>query len=103
MRKTWMTYVRSKNIINRIYDMLDYFDFVDIKFCDIRKLKSFIINNINDECFVETLIKYFECKLMNNRNKIELTCNLKELIGDLDYLKQYLERDIVKNSKNELK
>ena len=56
------------------------------------KLKDYDFKgNINDICFVETIIKYLEDKLYKNKKKVELRCNLSNLINDLDYLKQYLD------------
>ena len=54
-------------------------------------IRKFLKENINDIIFVETLIKYLDDKLKRNRKKVELRCNLSDLINDLDYLKQYLD------------
>lgn len=89
-KRTWYSYVKSRNLINRIYDMLEYFNFFD-EFWDKQDVRDYLKNNIKDICFVETLIKYFEDKLKRNRKKVELKCNLSDLINDLDYLKQYLD------------
>lgn len=39
---------------------------------------------------VESLAKFFEIKLKYCKKNIELRCNLKDLIYDLNTLKQYL-------------
>ena len=91
MRKNWYSYVTSHNLINRIYDMLDFFNcFKNIKNNEIIT-KKYIKNNLNDIAFIETLLKYFERKLSKNIKKVDLRCNLYDLINDLNYLKQYLD------------
>ena len=89
-KKNWYYYVRSRNLINRIYDMLEYFHYFDYEFWNKEDIRNYLKENINDICFVETIIKYLEEKLHKNKKKIELRCNLSNLINDLDYLKQYL-------------
>lgn len=89
--RSWYSYAKKKNLFNRIYDMLEYFENFskdgynkfDIKYC--------LKNNLADICFVENLITYFQEKLFKNKKKVELRCNLSDLINDLDYLKQYLD------------
>ena len=90
-KKNWYYYVRSRNLINRIYDMLEYFNYFDYKNWNKEDIRNYLKENINDVCFVETIIKYLENKLNKNKNKVELRCNISKLIDDLDYLKQYLE------------
>ena len=90
-KRTWYTYVTSRNLINRIYDMLEYFNFFDNTSFGKSDIRFFLKQKISDICFVETLIKYLDDKLKFNKKKVELRCNLSDLINDLDYLKQYLE------------
>ena len=89
--KNWYYYVKSRNLINRIYDMLEYFHYFDYESWDEKDIRKNLKENINDICFVETIIKYLEEKLKRNKKKVELRCNLSDLINDLDYLKQYLD------------
>ena len=85
------SYIKSRNLVNRVYDMLEYFKFksesqeIDLKF------KQYLNEKLKDIYFVETLIKYLDDKLKRNYKKVELRCNLYDLIYDLDYLKQYLD------------
>lgn len=71
--------------------MLDYFAFFDYDFSSKEEIKGYLKNNIYDICFVETLIKYLEERLKQNKSKVELRCNVRDLIDDLDFLKQYLD------------
>lgn len=89
--KTWHSYSTSHYMVNRIYDMLIYFDaFKEVK--DKINLKKIIKNNLNDIYYIEDLAKYFSDKLKNNYKNVELRCNLVDLIYDLDYLKQYVDK-----------
>lgn len=88
----WQNYIKNKNLINRIFDMLQYFNFTSDAFAKT-SLRDSLKSHINDIVFVETLIKYFDTKRKINKNKIELRCNLQMLVDDLDYLKQYLEKE----------
>lgn len=90
-KRNWYSYVKSRNLINRIYDMLEYFNYFDNEFWNKENIRQFLKENINDIIFVETLIKYLDDKLKRNKKKVELRCNLSDLINDLDYLKQYLD------------
>lgn len=90
-KKNWYYYVKSRNIINRVYDMLEYFNYFDCEFWNKDDVRNYLKKNINDICFVETIIKYLDDKLKKNRKKVELRCNISDLINDLDYLKQYLD------------
>lgn len=84
-----ISFIKSHNLVNRIYDMLCFFNV--IKNIENKKLiqKSFLQNLTNIE-YVESLAKYFEKKMKGNKKNIDLKCNLKDLIYDLNYLKQYL-------------
>lgn len=82
-------YIKSHNLVNRIYDMVYYFGI--IKNSNNEKvIKKFFYQKLYDIEYVESLAKYFEKKLIKNKVNIELRCNLKDLIYDLDYLKQYI-------------
>lgn len=89
-RKTYHSFIKSHNLVNRIYDMLDYLDFFEDKIQNVEKLKKNIFFNLNSIFYVETLAKYFEDKKKYTKKNIELRINLSDLINDLDYLKQYL-------------
>lgn len=84
-----ISFIKSHNLVNRVYDMLCFFNI--IKNIENKNLiqKSFLQNLMNIE-YVESLAKYFEKKLKENQKNIDLKCNLKDLIYDLNYLKQYL-------------
>ncbi len=53
-------------------------------------VKKFLKESLLKVEYVESLAKYFEKRLTKNYNNIELRYNLKDLINDLNYLKQYL-------------
>lgn len=93
MKNNIKSYIEKRNLINRIYDMLEFFNFANLKFSKDNDVKIYITNNIKDEYFVESLAKYFYVKLRKSRKKVELRSNLWQLINDLDYLKQYIEKD----------
>lgn len=89
-KKTWHSFVKSHNLVNRIYDMLDYFHCFDHT-ADVELAKKEVKRKIQSIYYVETLAKYFEDKKNKHQKNIELRCNLVDLINDLDFLKQYLE------------
>ena len=89
-KKTWHSFVKSHNLVNRIYDMLDYFHCFDHT-SDVELAKKEVKRKIQSIYYVETLAKYFEDKKNKYQKNIELRCNLVDLINDLDFLKQYLE------------
>lgn len=62
------------------------------------EVKSKIYNNLKVIENVETYAKYFEAKLKKTKKNIDLKCNLKDLISDLNYLKQYLEKEATTKS-----
>lgn len=84
------SFVKSHNLVNRIYDMLDYLNFFENYKYNVETLKKKISLNLHSIYYVETLAKYFEDVKIKNRKNMELRCNLVDLINDLDYLKQYL-------------
>lgn len=89
MNKEFSTFVRSHNLVNRIYDMAIYYKI--IKTTDEEKIiKKFFHKKLKNLDYVETLAKYFEDEIQKSKNNIELQYNLKELVYDLNYLKQYL-------------
>lgn len=89
MNKDYYAFVKSHNLVNRIYDMFVYFKLIKNTFHE-PIFKKFIKQRIVDVEYVETLAKYFEDKLKKNKKNIDLRCNLNDLIYDLEYLKQYL-------------
>lgn len=93
MKNNIKSYIEKRNLINRIYDMLEFFNFADLKLSKDNDVRNYIKENLNDEYFVESLAKYFYIKLKKCRKKVELRSNLWRLINDLDYLKQYIEKD----------
>lgn len=89
--KAWYSYSTSHYMVNRIYDMLVYFDVIKEVKNEIN-LKKIIKNNLSDIYYIEDLAKYFSDKLKINYKNVELRCNLIDLIYDLDYLKQYVDK-----------
>ena len=89
--KKYYDFVKSHNLINRIFDMLDYFYFFgSIENYSIDELKYEIRNSLKTLVGIEAHAKYFEDMLMKHKKDIEIRCNLTDLITDLDYLKQYV-------------
>ena len=88
--KKYRKFIKTHNLISRVYDMLHFFN--DYKFNKIasNKIKSNIGRMLVNIESVESLAKYFESKLKIDANNIELKYNINNLIIDLDYLKQYL-------------
>ena len=89
-KKTWHSFVASHQLVNRIYDMLDYFNFFKNHNEDEKELKRRIYRNMNNIYYIENLASYFEKKLKRNYKNVEVRCNLIDLLYDLDHLKQYL-------------
>lgn len=90
MRRTSYSFIKSHNLVNRIYDMMYYFDCYKEE--NATYVKSRIKLKLQNIYYVETLARYFEDKKRKNRKNVELRCNLIDLINDLDYLKQYLDK-----------
>lgn len=90
MNKGYELFLKSHNLVNRIYDMIFYFGLIKDHSKQV-SIKKFIKMRLVDIDYVESLAKYFEKKMRINKKNIELLCNLRDLIYDLDYLKQYLE------------
>ena len=89
MQNNYINFIKSHNLVNRIYDMLFYFGTLkDEK--NENTVKKFFVKKLDDIEYVETLAKYFERKLKQYKDKVEIKCNLLDLINDLNYLKQYL-------------
>lgn len=89
MQNNYINFIKSHNLVNRIYDMLFYFGTLkDEK--NEKTVKKFFVKKLDDIEYVETLAKYFERKLKQYKDKVEIKCNLLDLINDLNYLKQYL-------------
>lgn len=55
-----------------------------------KKLKKIFRKRLLKIEYVESFAKYFEKRLTRNYKNVELRYNLKDLISDLNYLKQYL-------------
>ena len=90
-KKECLAFIKRKNLINRLVDMLYYLKIFEKEKITIEEAHSQIKTNILDIYFLENLLKYFDQKLKKYNNKIQLKCNLRDLISDLDFLKQYLE------------
>ena len=83
-------FVKSKDLVNRIYNMVVYFEIIkDLNHEDI--IKIFLHKSLCDIVYIESLSKYFETKRLKYKSNIEVLCNLNELIDDLNSLKQYLK------------
>lgn len=89
MKKDFKLFIRSHNLIDRIYDMIFYLGIVKNKNSE-EVVKKFLRQRLEDEVYVESLAHYFEKIQDRNKNNIELKCNLQDLVYDLNYLKQYL-------------
>lgn len=89
MTKDFYAFIKSHNLVNRIYDMIYYFRAIKNP-NDEETIKKFFKQRLEDVEYVESLAKYFEKKLRKNKSNIDLRCNLQDLVYDLDYLKQYL-------------
>lgn len=72
--------------------MLYYFYFFKDSSLSKKEIKANLYNSLQDLENVETYAKYFENKLQKKYRNVELKCNLRELISDLNFLKQYLEK-----------
>ncbi len=82
-------FINSHNLINRIYDMVLYFGIIKSENREFY-IKKFFSQRLKKLEYVETLAKYFENKIKTSQQNIELKYNLRELVYDLNYLKQYL-------------
>lgn len=89
MKADFDRFVKSHNLVNRIYDMVFYFGMIKNS-KDEENIKKFFSQRLEDVEYVESLAKYFEKKRTKNKKNHDLQCNLNDLIYDLDYLKQYL-------------
>lgn len=87
-------YAITHNLVNRIYDMLYFFYFFKNHKAPVRELKDEIRKNLKTANQVETIAKYFDTRLKKKYIDVEVKCNLKNLITDLDYLKQYLVKEL---------
>lgn len=89
MNKDLRRFIRSHNLVNRIYDMLFYLKVLKNHDNEINT-KKFFYYRLEDVVYVESLAKFFESKLRKYKKIPDIRCNLIDLIQDLDYLKQYL-------------
>lgn len=88
MEKNANSFIKSHNLINRVYDMVYYLGVITEPTND-ELFKSFFKKRLLEVEYVESLAKYFEKKLTKSYDNVELKCNLKDLIYDLNILKQY--------------
>ena len=80
MQNNYINFIKSHNLVNRIYDMLFYFGTLkDEK--NEKTVKKFFVKKLDDIEYVETLAKYFERKLKQYKDKVEIKCNLLDLIN----------------------
>ncbi len=89
MKQEFKKFIESHNLVNRIYDMICYFNIIKSENRE-EVVKRFFKQRLGDISYVESLAKYFENKLNIKNINIELKYNLQELIYDLNYLKQYM-------------
>ena len=89
MNKDFYRFIKSHNLINRIYDMILYFGTIKNEENE-KNIKKFFFQRLQDVEYVESLAKYFEEKLRKYKKIPDIRCNLLDLINDLNYLKQYL-------------
>ncbi len=89
MQKKANSFITSHNLVNRIYDMIYYFGVIKDS-ANEKVVKRFLKESLLKVDYVESLAKYFEKRFNKNYKNIELRYNLKDLINDLNYLKQYL-------------
>ena len=89
MQKKVHAFIKSHNLVNRVYDMVLYFGFIKDSTKE-QQVKRFFKENLLNVEYVESLAQYFEKRLVKNYKNVELRYNLKDLINDLNYLKQYL-------------
>lgn len=82
-------YIKRHNLVNRIYDMVLYYNVVK-ETKDEKTIKKFFLQNLKEVSYVEELAKYFETKIHKCKKNIDLRLNLEDLVNDLNYLKQYL-------------
>ena len=92
-------YIKTHALVNRCYNMLKYFNAFHGVEMSQREVKKQIESNLMEIETVETYAKYFNIKKNKNKKKIELRCNLMELINDLNFLKQYLEKESADKSR----
>lgn len=84
------SFIKRKHLVERVSDMLEFFCCQKLSNLKYETLNDKIKNKLIDITFLETLIKYFEQKYKSYYKKIEIRCNLEDLIYDLNYLKQYI-------------
>lgn len=87
------SYIRNHALVYRCYDMLTYFKAFRKYKSTKKEIQKSIYNNLHNIETVETYAKYFNLKMKKNKRKIELRFNLKDLISDLNFLKQLLEKE----------
>ena len=61
--RTWQSYARRKNLLNRFYNMLNYFDYFNNNDFDEKDVKRLLVRKMNDIYFLET---YDELKTFYN-------------------------------------
>ena len=86
-------FIKEESLIDRTFYILDYLgifkDYTGSKY-DLKEKLYNLLLNIE---YVETLIKYIEKKIKYCKNT-ELKFNMKDLIFKLNFLKQYLDKEL---------
>lgn len=88
---TYNKFLKTHNLPNKILEMLIYFNIIK-KNKDFKYIKYKIKSKMKEPDFIETIAKFFERKY-NKCRSVELKCNLKNLIYELNFAKQYLEKE----------
>lgn len=88
--KLYEEFIKSHNLVNRLYDMAHFFGLDDDNPIKQKTIKDFFYYNLGNAEYVELIAKYFEDKKKRYTKNIELYFNINNLITDLDYLKQYI-------------
>ena len=86
-------FIKEESLIDRTFYILDYLglfrDYTYSKY-DLKDKLHDLLLNID---YVESLIKYIEKKMKYCKNT-ELKVNMKDLVVKLNFLKQYLEKEL---------
>lgn len=89
MKKSWYSYVRSHDLVNRIYDMM--IELRILKQDDINiNIKKILYRRLEDVEYVESIIISFERRNKRYKNNQILFNKVKDLVYELEYLKEFL-------------
>lgn len=87
-------FINSHNLVNRVYDMLYFFRLFKKYQLPEGGIKNEIRTLLKSDEEVETIAKYLNTRRNKKYVNFETRCNLKNLIHDLDVLKQYLAEEL---------